>query len=209
MVLQAEGDVDTRSGRLIPEMDRIMLAPGNYRVAVQVLDKRSGKSQVYNQTRVIPSFETEEKLQISDVELAAQIDVADAGKFLKGDISVVPLASKAYQSGQPVFIYYELYHLKRDDFGATKYRISYEVKSKDNTSLGAKVLGGLGKLLGQRTEGEVITIEYEQAGQQVQEQGYLQLDMSSSEAGTQVLTVTVTDDNSGQTAQASTTFRIQ
>ncbi|MCZ6635946.1 MAG: tetratricopeptide repeat protein [bacterium] len=209
MVLQAEGDVDTRSGRLIPEMDRILLPPGNYRVAIQVLDKRSGKSQVYNQTRVIPSFETEDKLQISDVELAAQIEVADAGKFLKGNISVVPMASKAYLPGQSVFIYYELYHLKRDGFGATKYRVSYEVKSKDNTSLGAKVLGGLGKLLGQRTEGEVITIEYEQVGQQVQEQGYLQLDMSSSEAGTQVLTVTVTDENSGQTAQASTTFRIQ
>ena len=119
------------------------------------------------------------------------------------------MASKAYLPGQPVFIYYEIYNLKRDEFGATKYRVSYEVRSLERKSIGAHILGGFGNLLDQRKERGIITIEYEQIGSESDEQGYLELDMSRSEPGRQLLRIKVTDENNGKSARAIARFKIQ
>ena len=208
MVLRGKGVVDTSAGTFIPEMDRVALPPGNYRLAVQVLDRVSGKSQVYKQDRLLQPY-GDSGLKLSDIELAASIEVADRGRFLKEDIAVVPLASRAYLPGQPVFIYYEIYNLKRDEFGTTRYRVSYEVRSLEKKSIGARILRGLGKLMGKREEEGVITIEYEQTGVDSDERGYLELDMSGSEPGAQLLKVQVGDENSGENAMVTTTFTIR
>lgn len=209
MIFAAKGGQDQGAGSLVPALDRILLPPGNYRINVQVLDRTSGKSQVYNQNRGVPDFDVDETLKVSDIELAASIDITDKDAFRKGDVEVIPLASQAYLPTQPVFIYFELYNLKADEFGQTKYHISYEVMSKDNKSVGARILGGVGKLLGQKSGDGVITIDYEQVGTQVQEQAYLELDLSNTEPGVQMLKIVVTDQNSGQTAGVSTTFTVR
>ncbi|MFT5365446.1 MAG: GWxTD domain-containing protein [Candidatus Latescibacterota bacterium] len=209
MIFAAPSGVDQSSASLVPALDRILLPPGNYRVNLQVLDRTSGKSQVYNQNRGIPGFGLDETLKVSDVELAASIDVTDKGRFQKGDVSVIPLASLAYQPAQPVFIYFELYNLAADAFGQTKYRVSYEVRSQDQKTVGARILGGVGKLLGQKSGEGVITIDYEQVGTEPQEQAYLELDLSNTEPGVQLLKILVTDQNSGQTVGVSTTFTVR
>ncbi len=208
MALAAESLVDTSAAAFIPEVDRIDLPPGNYRVAVQVLDRLSGKSEVYNQNRTLPAF-GEKELQVSDIELAASIGPTGRRQFLKGDLAVVPMPARAYRAGEPVLIYYEIYNLNRDSFGATKYRVSYEVRSRESGPIGAKLLGGLGNLLGMREEGGVITIEYEQAGTEPEEQAYLELDMSSSEPGEYLLKVLVTDENGEQRVGTTTAFEIR
>ena len=208
MPLRAAGAVDTSAGSFIPEMDRILLPPGQYRVSVQVLDRSSGKSQVYNQERFLGDF-GDSSLSLSDIELASTIAASDKGKFLKGDIAVVPMASRAFGVEKPVSIYFEIYNLKRDEFGATKYKVSYEIRSLEQKSVGARVLGGLGKLLGRGDESGVVRIEYEQTGTTADERAYLELDMSSSEAGTQLLKVQVADENQSKIVGATTTFTIQ
>ena len=69
-------------------------------------------------------------LALSDLELAGQIvEVGEqAGKFQKGDLRVVPLPSKIFAKGQPVYLYYEVYNLSRDAFGQTRYRVEYRLK---------------------------------------------------------------------------------
>ena len=39
------------------------------------------------------------------------------GKFAKGSIPVVPNSSRAYLSGRPVSVYYEIYNLSQDEVG--------------------------------------------------------------------------------------------
>jgi hypothetical protein len=75
--------------------------------------------------------------------------------------------------------------------------------------VGARILGGVGKLLGQKSGEGVITIDYEQVGTETQEQAYLELDLSNTEPGVQLLKVLVTDQNSGQTVGVSTTFTVR
>jgi len=209
LVFGSPAGVDQQANILVPAMDRIPLPPGNYRVNVQVLDRTSGKSQVYNQNRGVPDFGADDKLTISDIELAASIDFTEKERFRKGDIEVIPMASKAYLPAQPVFIYFEVYNLKKDEFGQTKYRVSYEVKSQDKKSVGARILGGVGKLLGQQAGEGVITIDYEQVGEQSEEQAYLELDLSNTEPGVQLLKIVVTDQNTGQTDGVTTTFSVR
>jgi hypothetical protein len=119
------------------------------------------------------------------------------------------MASRTYRFGEPVFIYYEIYNLKRDEFGSTKYRILYEIRSLGRTSVGARVLSGLGRLIGKREERNVISIEYEHVGTATDEPAYLELDMGASEPGRQVLKILVLDENSGQTGRAAITFDIR
>ncbi len=209
MVLGASGEVDQTPGAYMPEMDRLFLTPGNYRISVQVLDRRSRKSQVYHINRVVPEYDIDDELKISDVELAATIDVADKSRFQKGNIAVIPMASKAYLPTQPVFIYFEIYNLKRNAFGQTKYRVSYVVRSRDQKNIGARILGGVGKMLGQKSEQGVVSIEYEQVGTETQEPGYIELDMSRSEPGEKIVEIAVVDETTGQTATATATFVTQ
>ncbi len=209
MVLGAPGEADLSPGAYMPEMDRLFLTPGNYRISVQVLDRQSRKSQVYQINRVVPEYDIDDELKISDVELAATIDMADKSRFQKGNIAVIPMASKAYLPTQPVFIYFEIYNLKRNPFGQTKYRVSYVVRSRDQKTIGARILGGVGKMLGQKSEQGVISIEYEQVGTEMQEPGYIELDMSRSEPGEKIVEIAVVDETTGQTATATATFVTQ
>ena len=209
MLLAASGEATQVPGAYMPEMDRLFLTPGNYRISVQVLDRQSRKSQVYHIDRVVPEYDIDDELKISDVELAATIDVADKSRFQKGNIAVIPMASKAYLPTQPVFIYFEIYNLKRNPFGQTKYRVSYVVRSRDQKTIGARILGGVGKMLGQKSEQGVISIEYEQVGTEMQEPGYIELDMSRSEPGEKIVEIAVVDETTGQTATATATFVTQ
>ena len=61
-------------------------------------------------------------LKISDIELAGRVE-EDSLATEKGGIEVISLPSRTYKAGQPVVIYYEVYGLKGDDFGRTKYRV--------------------------------------------------------------------------------------
>ena len=208
MVLRASGVVDTSGGTFIPAIDRILLPSGVYRVDVQVMDRNSGRTQIYREDRNLRAY-SGMNLMLSEVEMGARINVAERGRFVKGDIEVIPMASRTYRFGEPVFIYYEIYNLKRDEFGSTKYRISYEIRSLGRTSVGARVLSGLGRLIGKREEGNVISIEYEHVGTATDEPAYLELDMGASEPGRQVLKILVLDENSGQTGRAAITFDIR
>ena len=208
MELYGSGSPDTSRNAFIPFLDRISAAPGNYRMAIQILDTSSGKSQVYNQRVRLTAFGGA-YLRLSDIQLSATIRSASDGRFVKGDIDVTPNPSQSYLAAQPVYIYYEIYNLKKDDFGVVRYRVSYQVESIDRRPIAVRILGGLGKLLGGREERESITVDYEHTGHRSDDQGYLELDMSNCDPGRYMLRVNVTDMNSRQEAVASKLFTIR
>ena len=209
MAMQSRSESDRVVGAIVPEVDRLLVPPGDYRIVLQVLDRISGKSQVYQQSRTVPEFAEGDSLKLSDIQLAASIDVADGQRFQKGDIAVIPMASQAYLPAQPVFIYFEMYNLKRDAFGQVKYRVSYEIQSVEQKPVGASILSGLGHLIGQTGDEGRIAIEYEQVGTKAEEQGYLELDLSTAEPGQYQLRIRVTDETTGQAASTAATFAIR
>ena len=200
---------DTSEMAYVPEMFRVSAPPGRYRMSVQVIDTGTGRSQVYEQHVVLPSFASG-YLRLSGIQLAASIQPAQDDRFRKGDIQVVPNPTRTYERGQSVFIYYEVYNLKRDSFGATRYRVSYEMRSALSESIGARIRSGIGKLLNvQQHDQASISIEYAHIGNRADDQGYVELDMAASDPGEKFVRVTVTDQVSGQTTTGTTRLTIR
>ncbi|MDE2888296.1 MAG: tetratricopeptide repeat protein [Gemmatimonadota bacterium] len=200
---------DTARRAYAPEMFRVSAPPGRYRMSVQVIDTATGRSQVYEQQVVLPSF-ARGYLRLSGIQMAASIQPAKDDRFRKGDIQVVPNPTRTYERGQSVFIYYEVYNLKRDEFGATRYRVSYEMRSALSESVGARIRSGIGKLLNVRQHDQAsISIEYAHIGNREDDQGYVELDMAASDPGEKFLRVTVTDEVSEQTTTGTTRLTIR
>lgn len=200
---------DTSRKAYVPEMFRVSAPPGRYRMSVQVIDTGTGRSQVYEQRVVLQSY-ARGYLRLSGIQLAASIQPAEDDRFRKGDIQVVPNPTRTYERGQSVFIYYEVYNLKRDTFGATRYRVSYEMRSALSESIGARIRSGIGKLLNVRQHDQAsISIEYAHIGNRADDQGYVELDMAASDPGEKFLRVTVTDQVSGQTTTGTTRLTIR
>ena len=208
MELYTTEPVDTTQLALVPEMDRLSVAPGTYRLSVQILDTTSDKSQVYNREVVLASFGSD-SLRLSDIEMAALIRPSRGSKFAKGDIEVVPNPSLFYMAGQPVYVYYEVYNLEQDEFGATRYRVTYELHSLNKGNIAVRVLKALGRLVGVKKKAEVVTVEYAHEGDRSDEYGYLELDMSNTDPGHQLLIIRVSDEIAGSRATSAVSFAIR
>lgn len=197
---------DLSLGTLLVDQVRASLKSGPHFVAVQVRDLESKKIQIYKGELDVARY-WDGVFAMSDLELAGDVrEGIESGKFVKGDVQVIPLPSKTFVKGQPVYVYYEVYQLARDIFGQTKYRVDYELKGKDATSVGARIVGGLGKLLGQTSQADGVTISYEHVGNADWESIYVALDVTAVEKPEVTLTVVVTDLNAPGTAQVKKTI---
>ena len=200
--------MDTTETAFVPELDRISASPGTYLMSVQVLDQSSYKSQVYRQQVTLFSYGGKD-LQLSDIEMASSIRTGIGGKFSKRDIEVVPNPSLGYLPGKPVFIYYEIYNLTKDEFGATKFRVQYEVESTEEKNVAARILSAMGHLVGIREQRNSVTIEYSHVGNEEDDFVYLEFDMSGTDPGRHTVKVRVIDENTHRIARAVETFAIR
>ena len=207
MAYYSRAVLDTTKIAFVPELDRLSLPSGLYQMSVQIRDESSHKSQVYRQQVTLPSYEGE-GLKMSDIQMAASIRRKAGTKFSKRGLEVVPNPSLAYLPGQPVFVYYEVYNLKRDEFGGTKYRVTYELHSTEQGNLAVRVLNALGRMVGKQENAQTVVVEYEHVGNQTNDYVYLELDMSSTRPGRQLLTVTVKDVFDDNYIRAAKTFII-
>jgi hypothetical protein len=194
--IRVEEKVSASAVAMMVDQVRAPLVPGGHFLAVQVRDPVSNKVQLFKGELDIEWFGGK-SLALSDLELAGDVtEVLSGDKFQKGDVRVVPMPSKTFLKGQSVFLYYEVYHLTRDTFGQTRYQVDYVLRGQDAGSVGARILGGIGKLLGQAPSGDGLKISYEHTGKDEREPVYIELDVSSVTHPQVDLMVTVTDLNS-------------
>jgi hypothetical protein len=101
----------------------MQVKPGSYFMAVLVTDPVSGRLQIYRQAVEVESYD-KPGLMVSDLIVAGEIlelGQESKGKFIRGDLEVLPLPSHTFDPGQPVYLYYEVYNLFRDEDGQTHY----------------------------------------------------------------------------------------
>ncbi|MCY3680758.1 MAG: tetratricopeptide repeat protein [Gemmatimonadetes bacterium] len=200
--------VDGKTG-IIPDVIALDVKPGSYYLAVQAIEERSGRTQVYGMPLRVPSYR-HGKLWLSDIEMAASIEqTTGKGHFVKQNLEVIPLATRHYTQRHLIYLYYEIYGLSQDAFGQTDYQISYRLKPRSGQSFGAKVLGGLGKLVGIDQNEEQIAISYDQTGDADNVVNYLALDLSGSEPGEYVIEVAAMDRKDGQKVTKTASFKLE
>ena len=194
------------AGTLAIDELALQVLPGRYYLGLQINHPASGRRGGYTQELVVEDYVVA-GLKISDIELAGRVQV-DSSATDKGGVEVISLPSRTYKAGQPVVIYYEVYGLKGDDFGNTKYRVDYRITPREGKLSGVQVLRALGRLLGIE-EKAVVTISYERTGTVSDEYNYLEIDPGESKPGRYEIAVAITDLNAGQTAEKTVTFFIR
>ena len=193
------------AGTLAIDELALQVLPGRYYLGLQINHPSSGRRGGYTQELVVEDYAVA-GLKISDIELAGRVQV-DSSAADKGGVEVISLPSRTYKTGQPVVIYYEVYDLKIDDFGQTKYRVDYRITPREGKLSGVQVLRALGRLIGIE-EKAVVTISYERTGTASDEYNYLEIDPGESKPGRYEIAVTITDLNAGQTAEKTVIFFI-
>ena len=136
-----------------------------------------------------------DQLKISGIQLA--LDVKEEGKnarLRKDEVWVIPHPSRTYGSGAQVFAYFEIYNLKRDKFGQTRYKVQYQIKfsSQFSSGVASAISSGLRALL-QRKRPEV-SVAYDQVGTNPVQKEYVELDLKKAKPGVNILQVTITDE---------------
>ena len=201
----ARGDVTTEHSGFVPDLARMDVPAGLYRMEVKMKDRLSAGHARYRQDVEIESY-GETGLQISDLEMAWRISTSEnEDKFSKGRLWVIPMPTRTYAKGQSVFVYYEIYNLSQDEFGQTDYEVSYTVTSDDNPG----AVGIISSLTRWR-EGkrEELSVTYEQQGTAAQEAEYVELELENRPPRKYLLRVTVRDRNTSKTVEKDAGFVI-
>ena len=207
------GGVDSRQlkkGTFVPDVAYLEVPPGTYRMAVHLTDVNSGKWGVYVQDLVAPTFS--DSLAMSDLELAWAIGDEEAfhDKYRKGDVWVMPMPSRSFVNDRSVFVYYEVYNLQRDEFGQTRYKVSYTIQQdvRSGSSIFGLLSGGFKRLMARNRKPQVA-VSYEHVGRDVWEPIHLELDSKKMILGLNQVEVEVTDLSSGQSVKRKAIFRLE
>ena len=104
---------------------KVSVPQGSYHFSVEFMDQTSGligvardeKHFVYNP----------EIFHLSDLLVGSDIQAEKALIESHDDLLITPNPVRTFSQSEPVFIYLELYDLKRNDFGSTQYEIAYTI----------------------------------------------------------------------------------
>ncbi|MEE2754918.1 MAG: hypothetical protein VX910_13110, partial [Candidatus Latescibacterota bacterium] len=193
-------------GLLAVERINVSTKPGEYELRVQASRRNTNRVQVYGQALDLEDFSSAD-LKLSDLQIAQHVEEADPdrpSKFARKGWDIRPAPARTFERGQPLFVYYEIYNLNRDEFGQTRYQIGYEVETR--TSEGKITIPFLAKL--KRKHGDKVGFEFEQTGAKPDEHDYFELDLSEAKPGNYELRMKVKDLTTRQTASKQTMFTV-
>ncbi len=192
----------------------VRMPPGAYHFSLEVVDQKSGRSGVERETVVVEDF-TGESLRMSNVVLAnattriSNEENSGLALYQNGEVNLVPCLSYRFTADTPIYIYYEVYNLALAANGQSRYRIDYVVESQQEAkNLVSRAFDRIGQLLGKGARPIAVTSSFESAGDQRLEKLYQSLAMLGHPAGQYDLTIRLTDQISGQSAERRVTFEI-
>lgn len=168
-----------------------VLDPGTYKLLITLIDAESKKESSHELELKISPFELT-KLAISDIEFASNVspDTSES-RFVKNGRKVIPNVSRIYgEISLDLYLYYEIYHLQtggREETGT--FNVLYEIR--DNH-------GHLG--LSYETTIDKPGPSSAQS---------LKLDLSRLKQGSQILEITVKDNDTSQESKVKGEFAVQ
>lgn len=176
------------------------LPPATYRMAVTVEEKGSGRFATVR--REIVCDDLDGAISMSDLQLARTIGSArETSAFNRGPLEVVPRPSGRYRAGEPVPVYFEVYHLKIDGNGAYGYTVEYSVKSRRPRSVWSK-------LTFRGEEGVKVRSSFEAASTGPNDVVHVSAITRNLDPGDYVLEVAVIDHASSKRVTRETPFRL-
>ena len=181
------------------------LKPETYQLSFYAQSSDKSKLGGGNFDIEVPSFKND-KLNLSDLELAFNIVPFDSSSvFNRGELSIVPNPSAKFKKSEPMFLYYEIYNLTKDEQGVTSFETEYSINQIERQKKGLKrifgFLGGGGK--------ESISIKNDRQGHDETSFEYASFDVSKLDSGDYRLTVKVNDLNGDLDSEKTVKLRLE
>ena len=176
--------------------ERLKLEPGVYHLGVEAEDGAAGTVGTFRDSMRVRSFNGE-ALQVSDLLVAQRVVEREDRPFGRDRFMVLPNPLKRAQRDGTISFYFEVYNLRRDEFGVTDYRITYQTR-----------------LLPEKWREEATMPDWTTAVTNTfketrpWEPHRLTLDLDGSAPGPWAFRVLVEDAQTGQMASASAVFRV-
>ena len=177
--------------------------PGSYHVAMYL---KPAKGNYLGGWKIPVSAKdfSSPALAMSDILFAERIKPARGkSKFNRGELFVLPNPLKQFFRKKPMFIYFELYNLKKDDKNVAHFEIEYSLEQLSGEK---KKIGNLFGLLKKGKSRISTTMTRESL--QCDSQEYLAIDVSHLQKGQYRLKVAIIDKNSGEQTSSSGTLVI-
>ncbi len=172
----------------------LSVPPAKYNFGLELQDLISDNVCVEHTEVQIENYNYEE-LQISDILIGWGINEPEQGKWM------TPNPSMIFLSGKPFTIYYEIYNLKTDYDGKTRFQIEETFQRVESEKRGVfRVLSNFGELIGISRKGEEVSSAFTYEGDQSFEKISKTLQLSSDVDGLFKLQIKVIDLNSQQAA---------
>jgi len=181
------------SNQLVADQIALDLAPGDYRLALQVRDSQSRNVGVFTTTSTVREF-TKDHLEISDLQLASTVQAGQSGnRFSKGDVLVVPHPGGFYPHGESVSLYFEVYGLTIPSSGSAEFTFTYIVTPRTANRAHAR---------------PCISISNDETPRTPDVQRYFSFNTTAMEPGDYDVEVRVTDHLTNASASQSAQLRI-
>jgi hypothetical protein len=179
------------------------VSPESYHIAMYVKPKKGNYLGGWKMKAVARDF-SNDSLAVSVIIFAENIKQAsETSKFNRGDLFVLPNPTKQFFRKKPIFVYFELYNLKKDEGNMARFEIEYELEKLSGEKK------AIGNLFGLFNRGKSrISTSMERDAFESDSQEYLAIDVSHLKKGRYKLTVKIRDKISNQTVSRSGTLAI-
>ena len=193
--------------QLFLHQESFELSPGKHTLAILVENPQGRSHGSYSNEVEIRDFRGN-SLMMSDVQLASDIQPSSTEeKFVKNGLKIIPYPYTAIRRKRPVYLYFEIYNLRYNQSGNTDYTITHTVDMMEyKRSFLSRTFGAIGRLFGGKKKMGIST-SYQQVKNDTEAIEYLSLDLGKLPVGIAQLTVSITDNTSGETT--SQTAKIQ
>lgn len=175
-----------------------LTVPGSEKLTFYAKDLKNNRIGLRNFDLDVPAY-TSGQFGISDLMLAYDIGPAREGaQFRRGKLSYIPNPSRKFRLSEPIFLYYEVYDLGRNDRGTSAYEIEIKMTQLKKNKKGLRrLLSGGGK------RKKSISIKDTRQAQSQDAVEFTSFDVSRLEPGKYELSVKVKDSASGRSVDKS------
>jgi tetratricopeptide (TPR) repeat protein len=155
------GAADAPGTAFLIDLFRLQIRPGEYHLAIQVDDRNGEGIGVWKGPISVREFRPG-RLQLSDIVLAGSVESQGLARFIRYGNAVLPLPSRTVVRGQRFFLYYEIYNLRAEADGQSKFRVEYAIQAERlDRGLVGRLFQGLAGLVGVREEPEGVVIAFD------------------------------------------------
>ena len=181
------------------------LAPGTYQLVLEMRDRTRRSIGTFREKRRFAAVGS--LLSISDLVLATHIETRTPFPERRNDLKIVANPLRTYHRSEPVFVYLEVYNLKRDRYGRAEYEISYRIGRPGREEIDPYLF--MAERLPQSGKRLEVAFEQESRRRKIGRQARLPIDEDQAPAGVFVTSRNVTPDLFERGREEEVTYRVR